>query len=55
MGIALTIGIMIVIFGVINYVQKNGPYTILDDIEPGLYIILGVIVLINCFVHYLIS
>lgn len=55
MGIALTIGIMFVIFGVINYVQDYGPYTIIDDIGPELYITFGVIVLVNCLVHYLIS
>lgn len=55
MSIALTIGIMFVVFGVINYIQDNGPYTILDKIGPELYITFGVSVLVNCLAHYLIS
>lgn len=54
MGIALTIGIMFVVFGIIDYAQDNGPYTILDKIEPQLYIAFGVAVLVNCLAHYLI-
>lgn len=55
MGIALTIGIMFLIFGIIAYMQDNWPYTELDDIAPQLYIVIGVIVLINCMIHIFIE
>lgn len=55
MGIALTIGIMFLIFGFIAYMQDNGPYTILDDIGPQLYIVIGVVVLINVMIHIFIE
>lgn len=54
MGIALTIGIVFVIFGVIGWMQNEGPRTFLDDIYPQSYVTLGVMVLIECLVHYLI-
>ena len=55
MGIALTIGIMFLIFGTIDYMRDNGPYTILDDIGPQMYIVIGVIVLINIMIHIFIE
>lgn len=55
MGIALTIGIMFVFFGFIRYMQENGPCTFLDDIQPGLYVLIGVLVIINCLVHFLLT
>lgn len=55
MGIALTIGIMFLIFGTIAFIQDNVPYTILDDIAPQSYIVIGVIVLINCMIHIFIE
>lgn len=55
MGIALTIGIMFLIFGFIDYMQDKGPYTILDDIGPQMYIFIGVVVLINCMIHIFIE
>ena len=55
MGIALTIGIMFLILGFITYMQDNGPYTLLDDISPQMYIFIGVVVLINCLIHFLIA
>lgn len=55
MGIALTIGIMLLIFGFIIYMREKGPYTFLDDIHPGMYIVIGAVVLINCLVHFLLG
>ncbi len=55
MGIALTIGIMFSIFGVIGWMQNEGPSTFLDDIYPQVYVAIGVMVLINCLIHYLIA
>ena len=52
MGIALTIGIMFVFFGIIICMTEKGPYTFLDDIHPAMYIVMGVAVLINCLVHF---
>lgn len=55
MSIALTIGIMLVIFGYFDYMQEHGRRTIIDDIcHYGVYIPAGIIVLLCCFVHYLI-
>lgn len=55
MGIALTIGIMFVLFGIIICMTEKGPYTFLDDIHPATYIVMGVAVLINCLVHFLLG
>lgn len=55
MDIALTIGIMFVIFGVVGWMQNEGPSTFLDDIYPQAYVVVGVIVLINCLIHFLIA
>lgn len=55
MAIALTIGIMFLIFGFIMYMRAHGPYTFIDDINPMAYVVIGVIVLINCGIHFLIS
>ena len=55
MGIALTIGIMFVFFGIIICMTEKGPYTFLDDIHPAMYIVMGVAVLINCMVHFLLA
>ena len=55
MGIALTIGIMLTLLGFIWYMRDEGPWTILDDIPSHVYIFIGVIILINCFIHFLIS
>lgn len=55
MGIALTIGIMFVFFGIIICMKENGPYTFLDDIHPAMYIVMGVVVLINCLIHFLLE
>lgn len=53
MRIALTIGIMFLIFGIIGWIQEDGPYTFLDWIHPCLYVIIGIMVLINCLVCFL--
>ena len=55
MGIALTIGIMFVFFGIIICMMEKGPYTFLDEIHPAVYIAIGVMVLINCGIHFLIA
>lgn len=55
MGIALTIGIMFVFFGIIICIMEKGPYTFLDEIHPAIYIAMGVAVLINCLVHFLLG
>lgn len=55
MGIALTIGIMFVFFGIIICMMEKGPYTFLDEIHPSMYIVMGVAVLINCLVHFLLG
>ena len=55
MGIALTIGIMFVFFGIIICMTEKGPYTFLDDIHPATYIVMGVAVLINCLIHFLLE
>lgn len=55
MAIALTIGIMCVFFGFIIYMIEDGPHTFLDDINALSYMIIGIIVLINCGIHFLIS
>ena len=55
MDVALTIGIMFVVFGFIVYMREEGPKTLLDDIHPVAYIIIGAIVLINCGIHVLIE
>ena len=55
MVIALTIGIMFLIFGTIGYMQEEWPSTILDDIDPQMYIVIGVIVLINLMIHIFIE
>lgn len=55
MVIALTIGIMFLIFGTIGYMQEKGPNTILDDIDPQMYIVIGVFVLINLMIHIFIE
>ena len=55
MVIALTIGIMFLIFGTIGYMQEEWPNTILDDIDPQMYIVIGVIVLINLMIHIFIE
>ena len=55
MGITLTIGIMFVFFGIIICMMEKGPYTFLDEIHPAMYIVTGVVVLINCLVHFLIA
>ena len=55
MSIALTIGIMFVIFGYFDYRREHGRRTIIDDIcNYGTYTFTGIIVLLCCFVHYLI-
>lgn len=55
MGIVLTIGIMFVFFGIIICMIEKGPYTFLDEIHPVTYIFMGVTVLINCLVHFLLG
>lgn len=55
MSIALTIGIMFLFFGFIGYMQDEGPSTFLDRIHPFEYILISFIILINCFIHYLIE
>lgn len=55
MGIALTIGIMFVFFGIIICIMEKGPHTFLDEIHPAIYIVFGAAVLINCLVHFLIA
>lgn len=55
MGIALTIGIMCLIFGFIICMMEKGPYTFLDEIHPSMYIVIGVAVLINVLVHFLLG
>lgn len=55
MGIALTIGIMFLIFGFIAFMKDKGPYTILDDIGPQLYFVIGVIILLNVMIHIFIE
>lgn len=55
MEIALTIGIMFLIFGFIKYMQEDGPSTFLDDLRPVSYILMGALVLINCLIHVLIK
>ena len=55
MSIALTIGIMLVILGYFDYMKEHDRRTIIDDIcHYGSYITIGIIVLLCCFVHYLI-
>ena len=55
MSIALTIGIMLVILGYFDYMKEHGRRTIIDDIcHYGSYITIGIIVLLCCFIHYLI-
>lgn len=56
MSIALTIGIMLVILGYFDYMkEEHGRRTIINDIcHYGSYITTGIIVLLCCFVHYLI-
>lgn len=55
MGIALTIGIMLVILGYFDYMQEHGRRTIIDDIcYYGTYIPIGITVLLCCLVHYLV-
>ena len=53
MGIALTIGIMLTLIGFFDWMRDEGPCTFIDDFN-GIYMIAGVIVLINCFIHFLI-
>lgn len=53
MGIALTIGIMFLLFGFIGYMQDEGPSTFLDRLHPFAYILLGIAVLINCLIHFM--
>jgi hypothetical protein len=55
MGIALTIGIMFLLFGIIICMTEKGPYTFLDDIHPATYIVMGVAVLINCLVYFMLE
>ena len=55
MGIALTIGITFLLFGFIGCMQEHGPSTFLDDIKPSSYVFIGVLVLINCLIHFLIA
>lgn len=55
MGIALTIGIMLILIGFFDLMRDIGPVTFLDDFSGILYMVLGVIVLINCFIHAIIA
>ena len=55
MGVALTIGIMFVFFGIIIGMTEKGQYTFLYDIHPATYIVMGVAVLINCLIHFLLE
>ena len=34
---------------------EKGHYMFLDDIHPAMYIVMGVVVLINCLVHFLLG
>lgn len=55
MSIALTIGIMFVILGYFDYRRECCRKTVIDEIcHYGVYIPAGIIVLLCCFVHYLI-
>lgn len=55
MSIALTIGIMFLLFGFIGIMQEEGPYTFIDRIHPFAYVLIGFIIIVNCFIHYLIG
>ena len=54
MSIALTIGIILTIIGMIGYIQDTYN-TILDNLNYAHALTIGIIVLINCLIHYLIK
>ena len=51
MGIALTIGIMLTLIGFFDWMRDEGPVTFIDDFSGIVYMVIGVIVLINCLIH----
>ena len=55
MGIALAIGITLILIGFFDWMRDEGPSTFIDDFNGMLYMAIGVMVLINCLIHYLIS
>ena len=54
MGIALTIGIMLTLIGFFDWMRDEGPCTFIDDFSGIVYMIIGVMVLINCLIHAII-
>lgn len=55
MGIALTIGIILTLIGFFDWMRDEGPVTFIDDFSGIVYMVIGVIVLINCLIHAIIA
>jgi len=55
MSIAITIGIMFLLFGFILFMREDFPIdNIFEELHPRSYLFIGITVLINCLVYYLI-